>query len=479
MNAKVVLYTLAKLLRVLGLLMILPLIVSLIYKEGTYLSFIIPIVLMQIISFVLEKTMKSNESIYAKEGLAIVGLAWILLSLFGSLPFIISKEIPGFVDAIFETVSGFTTTGASILENVEALSYGMLFWRSFTHWIGGMGILVFILAFSQQQNSRNMFIMRAESPGPKVGKLVSRVKYTARILYIIYIALTMLQIVLLAFKMPLFDSIVNSFATAGTGGFSIKNTSIAAYQSVYVETVITIFMVVFGINFTIFYLILIGNVKAALKSEELRWYLGIIIASIVIILLNTYSIYNNFFETLRHSSFQVASIITTTGFSSFDFNNWPSVSKFILVCLMFIGACAGSTGGGMKISRVVIYFKIAYREVRQSMFPRQVRPITFENKPIDEVTRNGVTSYLSAYILLFVFATLIVSIDGKDLITNFTAVAATMNNIGPGLEIVGPLGNFSSFSDLSKIVFSIVMLAGRLELFPILVLFSPRLWIKK
>lgn len=479
MNAKVVLYTLAKLLRVLGLLMILPLIVSLIYKEGTYLSFIIPIVLMQIISFVLEKTMKSNESIYAKEGLAIVGLAWILLSLFGSLPFIISKEIPGFVDAIFETVSGFTTTGASILENVEALSYGMLFWRSFTHWIGGMGILVFILAFSQQQNSRNMFIMRAESPGPKVGKLVSRVKYTARILYIIYIALTILQIVLLAFKMPLFDSIVNSFATAGTGGFSIKNTSIAAYQSVYVETVITIFMVVFGINFTIFYLILIGNVKAALKSEELRWYLGIIIASIVIILLNTYSIYNNFFETLRHSSFQVASIITTTGFSSFDFNDWPSVSKFILVCLMFIGACAGSTGGGMKISRVVIYFKIAYREVRQSMFPRQVRPITFENKPIDEVTRNGVTSYLSAYILLFVFATLIVSIDGKDLITNFTAVAATMNNIGPGLEIVGPLGNFSSFSDLSKIVFSIVMLAGRLELFPILVLFSPRLWIKK
>ena len=479
MNLKVVLYTLAKILKVEAILLVLPLIVSVIYKEDTFLSFLIPIAILLVIGFILEKTTKSNESIYAKEGLAIVGLAWIFLSVFGSLPFIISGEIPNVINAFFETVSGFTTTGATILEDVEVMSKGILFWRSFTHWIGGMGILVFILAFSSQQNSRNMFIMKAESPGHKVGKLVSRVKYTARILYLIYITLTIIEIVFLAFKMPIFDSIVHAFGTAGTGGFSIKNSSIAFYQSVYIETVITVFMILFGINFTLFYLIIIGNIKSVLKSEELKWYLGIIFIAILIIFFNTYNIYNSFNETLRHSSFQVASIITTTGYSSFNFNNWPGLSKTILIILMFIGACAGSTGGGMKISRIVIYFKIAIREIRQSIFPRQIRPITFEKKPIDELTRNGVTSYLTAYIFLFIIATLVISIEGKDLVTNFTAVAATINNIGPGLEIVGPMGNFSSFSNLSKITFSIVMLAGRLELFPILILFSPKLWIKK
>lgn len=478
MNLRVVFYTLGRLLKLEAVLLLIPLFVSLWYQEGTYISFLIPIGLLLMIGTLLSWKKDFDATIYAKEGLAIVGLAWISLSVFGSLPFIISQEIPSIVNALFETISGFTTTGASILTDIEALSNGMLFWRSFTHWIGGMGILVFVLAFSSQQNVRGMYILRAESPGPKVGKIVSKVKHTARILYLIYIALTLIEMILLAFKMPLFDSVVHALATAGTGGFSIKNASIAYYDSTYIETVITIFMILFGVNFSIFYLLL-GNIKRILKSEELRWYLGILIIAILIIFFNTMSIYTSVGETLRFTSFQVASIMSTTGFVSYDFNDWPTLSKTILVLLMFVGASAGSTGGGIKVSRIVIYLKLAFKEVRFNVFPRQVSAITFEGKPIDDSVKSGIASYLLAYIIIIIFGVLIISIEGKDLITNFTAVVSAINNIGPGLEIVGPTGNFASFSTLSKLTLSFIMLAGRLEIFAILILFSPKLWFNR
>lgn len=478
MNFKFVFHQIGNILKVVAGLMLLPLIVSFIYHENTYLAFLIPMAAAALVGAFLSRKKDVNMTIYAKEGFALVGLAWIFVSLFGSLPFIISQQIPNFIDAFFETVSGFTTTGASILTNVEALTKSMLFWRSFTHWIGGMGILVFIIALLPQTNARSMFMIKAESPGPKVGKITSKVKHTARILYGIYVALTLIQIVLLAFKIPLFDSITHSFATAGTGGFSIHNASIAFYDSIYVETTITVFMILYGVNFTIFYLILIGNVKNAFKSEELRWYLSFLAIAMLVIVWNTLSIYPSLGEALRHGTFQVASIMTTTGFSTTDFTMWPTLSKTILVLLMFIGASAGSTGGGIKVSRIIIYAKMMVREVRYILHPRQVTSITFEKKPLDEAVKKSISSYLIAYIVILIGAVLIVSIEGKDLITTFTSVVSCLNNIGPGLEVVGPVGNFSSFSDLSKITFVFTMLAGRLEILPILILFAPRLWKK-
>lgn len=481
MNFKMIFYTIGNMLKVEALLLILPLIVSLVYQENTYLSFLIPIAILTLVGFAISFKKPKNRTMYAREGLVIVGLSWIFISLFGALPFVISKEIPNFIDAFFETVSGFTTTGASILEDVEVLSKGMLFWRSFTHWVGGMGILVFIMAILPSSDGDTIHILRAESPGPQVGKLVSKIKVNARILYLIYFAMTILEIVLLLFgKMPLFDSIVHSFGTAGTGGFGIKNSSVGGYNN-YCQIVIGIFMILFGINFNIFYFLLIGNFRQALKSEELRWYLSIIFIAIALITLNIMISDTSkvFSTTLKDSFFQVASIITTTGFSTTDFNAWPELSRSILVVLMFFGACAGSTGGGIKISRIAILVKASGREVRKLVHPHSVQNVRFEGASVKEDTVKGVFAYLSIFIIIFVLAVLLVSLDGKDFVTNFTSVAACINNIGPGLGLVGPMGNYSSFSAFSKIVLLISMLVGRLEIFPILMLFIPNMWRNK
>ena len=394
MNYKMILNTIGNIFKLEALLLILPLGVSLIYRENTYLSFIIPIVILTLLGFALTIKKPKNRTMYAREGFIVVGLSWILVSLFGALPFVISKEIPNFINAFFETVSGFTTTGASILTDVEALSKGILFWRSFTHWVGGMGILVFIMAIIPSSDGDTIHILRAESPGPQVGKLVSKIKLNARILYLIYFALTIIEIIMLLFgKMPLFDAVVHSFGTAGTGGFGIKNSSIGAYNN-YCQIVIGIFMIMFGINFNIFYFILVGNFRQAFKSEELRWYLSIILIAISIITLNIMLSDVNavFSTTLKDAFFQVSSIITTTGYSTTDFNAWPELSRSILIILMFFGACAGSTGGGIKISRLAMLVKSSKREISKQMHPHRVQNVRFEGSVLSEDTVKGVFS---------------------------------------------------------------------------------------
>lgn len=481
MNYRIVLQTLGKILILEAILLIVPLIVSFIYHEKhLYLPFIITIFVTAVIGLLLVFLLKKpNKMIFAKEGFAIVSLSWILISLFGCLPFIFSNEIPNFFNAFFETVSGFSTTGASILNNVEDLSRGLLFWRSFTIWIGGMGILVFVLAFLPNINERSMYILKAESSGPKIGKLVSKTKITARILYGIYITLSITLIILLSIgDMPLFDSVIHGLSTAGTGGFSMKNNSIGAYNSLYSEIVITIFMLLFSTNFNLFYLILIGQSKQILKNEEFLWYLGIVFIAITIITLNTLNTFGNIFTALRHSSFQVASIISTTGFSSYDFNTWPTLSKWVIIILMFTGGCAGATCGGIKISRIGILFKSIINEIKISIHPRQVTTIRYEGKPVEKQIIKEVSSFFIAYIFILLIGTLIISIENYDLVTNFTTVLSCLSNIGPGLSAVGPMGNYSIFSSFSKLFLSFIMLAGRLEIFPILILFSPKMWKK-
>ena len=421
----------------------------------------------------------SNTVFYAKEGFVSVALSWIVLSIFGALPFYFSGEIPLFEDALFEVISGFTTTGASVLSDVEALSRCMLMWRSFTHWIGGMGVLVFILAVLPLAGGYNMHIMRAESPGPSVGKLVPRVKLTAKILYVIYFSLTVLQIlILLVSGMPWFDSLAMSFGTAGTGGFGILNSSCGSYPT-FQQAVFTIFMILFGINFNVYYLFLIKKPKDALHCEEMRGYLAIIAASILLIAWNIREYYPTILQAIHHSAFQVASIITTTGYSSADFDLWPSFSKTILVSLMFVGACAGSTGGGIKVSRIAIAFKTVKKEMSSLIHPRSIKILKYEGKPIEHTVLRSINTYLITYMLIFACSVLLISLNEFDPTTNFTAVAATLNNIGPGLEKVGPTCNFGIFSPFSKYVLMFDMLAGRLELFPMLLLFSPRTWMKE
>lgn len=481
MNFKMIFYTIGNIFKLEALLLIFPLVVSLIYKENTFLSFIIPIAILLALGFGLSIKKPKNRTMYAREGFIIVGLSWILMSLFGALPFVISKEIPRFIDAFFETVSGFTTTGASVLTDVEALSKGILFWRSFTHWVGGMGVLVFIMAILPSSDGDTIHILRAESPGPQVGKLVSKIKVNARILYLIYFALTIIEILLLLIgKMPLFDSIVHAFGTAGTGGFGIKNASIGAYNN-YCQIVIGIFMILFGINFNIFFFILIGNFKQAFKSEELHWYLSIIFISIALITLNIMLSDVNavFSTTLKDAFFQVSSIITTTGFSTTNFDTWPELSRAILVVLMFFGACAGSTGGGIKISRVAMLVKSSKREISKLIHPHRVQNVRFEGNVVSEDTVKGVFAYFSIFMIIFVLCVLLVGIENKDLTTDLTAVAACINNIGPGLSVVGPIGNYSSFTVFSKIVLIFAMLVGRLEIFPVLLLFIPNMWRNK
>lgn len=480
MNRRMVLYTVGTVIKIEAALMLLPTICALIYKEACVTDFLVSIVACLIAGFALTLISRpATKVIYAREGFVIVALSWLALSLFGALPFYLSGEISNYIDAFFETVSGFTTTGASILTDVEAMSRGLLFWRSFTHWVGGMGVLVFVMAIIPSISDRSIHILRAEVPGPIVGKIVPRLKKTTRILYIIYIALTAIEfILLLAGGMPVFDSLLHAFGTAGTGGFGIKADSITSYN-LYIQWVITIFMLIFGVNFNLYYLILSRNFKAAFKSRELWVYLDIVTASISVITINILSQYKSFGKALTDAAFQVGSIISTTGFSTADYDTWPGISKTVLFVLMFIGACAGSTSGGFKISRIMILFKSIKRELKSLLHPRSVNVVRFEDKRLDENTTRSVSSYLAIYTMFFFIIVLLLSFENFDLETNISAAVACFNNIGPGFKGVGPTMNFSLYSHFSKIILSLAMLFGRLEIYPLILTLSPSTWVKK
>ncbi len=418
----------------------------------------------------------AKSAFYAREGFICVGLSWIVLSFMGCLPFFFSGEIPSLIDALFETVSGFTTTGSSILTDVEAMSRGLLYWRSFSHWLGGMGVLVFLLALAPASGGFTMHLLRAESPGPDVGKIAPKMRQTALMLYLIYIALTVLDFILLICGgMPVFDAVCTAFGTAGTGGFGIKADSMASY-SPYIQNVCTVFMFLFGINFSCYYLLLLGKLKNVFRDEELRTYIGIVLAAIVMITINLRGYYSGLWETVRHAAFQVSSIITTTGFATTDFNLWPTFSKTVLLALMIIGSCAGSTGGGLKVARGLLLIKSLRRNIRQIVRPRQVDVVRNNGRVVDERVVANANAYLAAYFIILILSILAVSADNFSVETNVSAVLACFNNIGPGLGTVGPMGNFAGFSPLSKIVLTFDMLAGRLELFPMIVLFSGNAW---
>lgn len=479
MNYKMVFKTVGRLLQAEALFMLLPLAVSVYYNEKLLYVYGIVIAILLFIGTLFSLPKLETRTIYAREGFLIVSLSWILLSFFGALPFVISGAIESFVDALFETVSGFTTTGASILNNIEALPKSILFWRSFTHWIGGMGIIVFVLAFLPQKEMQSMHIMRAEVPGPTVGKLVSKATVTARILYIIYGVFTIVEIVaLLLCKMPLFDSVTTAFATAGTGGFSVKNASIAAYNNLGAEIVISIFMLLFGINFNLFYLFLIKQFKRVFKSEELWTYLAVIGTAVIIITANIYPSVESLGTALRQAGFQVISIITTTGFVTADFGKWPVLSHIVIVILMFFGACAGSTGGGLKISRIIILGKSSFRELRRAINPRRVTAIKLDGVVVEKDVVSTTSTYFIIYMVIIGVSSLLVSIDNFDLTTTITSVITCINNVGPGLGGVGPVENFADLSSFSKLVLSADMLIGRLEIFPIMILFIPSTWKK-
>ena len=453
--------------------------VAVLYSERSIWAFAAAIGLCLLLGVPLVRKQPANKVFYAKEGCVTVALSWIVMSLMGALPFVFSGVIPSIVDAMFETVSGFTTTGASILKDVEVLPRCMLFWRSFTHWIGGMGVLVFLLCLLPMSGGGySMNLMKAESPGPSVSKLVPKVRSTAKLLYGLYVALSLLELTLLLLgSMPLFDALCTTFGTAGTGGFGIKNSSIGEY-SAYIQSIVTIFMILFGINFNVYFLLYMRKPKEALRCEEAGWYLAIIAVSTLIITVFIRNSFPDLVTAFRHAAFQVGSIITTTGFSTVDFNVWPAVPRAILVLLMFIGACAGSTGGGIKVSRIVLLFRTMTREIGQIIHPHMVKKLKFEGRVVGQEVLRSVNAFMVAYVLIFAVSTLFVCLDGFDLVTSFTSVAATLNNIGPGLELVGPASNFSCFSDLSKIVLIFDMLAGRLEIFPLLVLFFRATWKK-
>lgn len=476
MNSSIVRYILGHVLKIEAALMLIPVIVGIVYREDATYAFLVTIVLCTLCGVLMTIKKPRNTVFYLKEGCVTTALCWILMSIFGCLPFFISGEIPSFTDALFETVSGFTTTGASILNDVECLSQSIMFWRCFTHWIGGMGVLVFLLAIIPLTGGSNINLMKAESPGPSVRKLVPKMRYTARILYIIYFGMTVMQIILLLFGgMSFLDAVNTAMATAGTGGFGVRNDSFTSF-SPYIQWVVTIFMILFGVNFNAYYLIVLRQIKNAVRMEEVRCYLGIIIVSTAVIFANIYRSLGGVERTLRTAMFQVASIITTTGFSSVDYDLWPSLSKTVIVLIMFIGACAGSTGGGIKVSRCIIGFKTIVREIQLYIHPKSVRTIKIEGKPVDNETSRSVCIYFITFIIIFTGSLLLISIEGKDLVTNFTAVAATINNIGPGLAGVGPTQNFSSYTYFSKYVLMFDMLAGRLELFPLIILFTPSVW---
>ncbi|MCR5607510.1 MAG: TrkH family potassium uptake protein [Lachnospiraceae bacterium] len=478
MNRSIVRYILCKVLEFEALFLLIPCFFAIYYQEVEGIVYFVLACVALLIGCMGTLNKPKSDVFYAREGFVTVALSWILLGIFGAIPFCLTGEIPNFVDALFETISGFTTTGATILTDVEVISHCSLFWRSFTHWIGGMGVLVFILAFTPMAGGYNIHLMRAESPGPSVGKLVPKIKQTSKILYAIYTALTVIEMILLIISgMPVFDSITLSMGTAGTGGFGVLNSSIGSYSMVS-QGIITVFMILFGVNFTVYYLLLLKKFKPALLCEEVRWYLIIILSSAALITINIKGYYKTIFECFHHAIFQVASVITTTGYSTADFDTWPTFSKTIMVTIMFCGACAGSTGGGLKVSRIMIYVRHVKNELNYALHPNQVKKLELEGKALDTSTIRSTMSYLSAFLLLFVVSTLIVSLDGFDPATTFTAIVATINNIGPGLGKVGPTGNFSEFSILSKLVMTMDMLIGRLEVFPILILFNPNTWRK-
>ena len=476
MNSSIVRYILGHVLKIEAALMVIPVIVGVIYREKAISAFLITMALCAVCGILMTIKKPANTVFYLKEGCVTTALSWILMSIFGCLPFFISREIPSFTDALFETISGFTTTGASILSEVEGLSQSIMFWRCFTHWIGGMGVLVFLLAVIPLTGGSNINLMKAESPGPSVGKLVPKIRYTARILYIIYFGMTVLQTILLLFGgMTFLDALNTAMGTAGTGGFGIRNDSFTSF-SPYIQWVVTIFMILFGVNFNAYYLIVLRQFKKAVKVEEVRCYFGIILAATAIIFVNIYRSVGAVELTLRQSMFQVASIITTTGFSSVDFDMWPSLSKSVLVVLMFVGACAGSTGGGIKVSRLVVFLKAIKSEVMSITHPRSVQKVQTDGRPLSNDAVRRVLCYLGAYVIIVLASILLISLDGKDMTTNLTAVMATFNNIGPGLNLVGPTSNFGDYSVFSKIVLMFDMLVGRLEIFPLLILFAPGLW---
>jgi len=489
MNYRMVFNTVGRVLMVLGLLLLLPMIVSMIYTEWfSVLAFAATSVGAFLLGLLFSKIFKpKNSFIFAKEGLVTVALAWIVVSLVGALPFVISGAIPNYVDALFETVSGFTTTGASIINDVDALCIthrGVLFWRSFSHWVGGMGVLVFVMAFTSKSTDRSMHILRAEMPGPIIDKFVPKARTTSIILYIIYTVLTVAAVIfLLCGGMPLYDSLVHAFGTAGTGGFSIYSTGLAN-ESPYIQWVITIFMFIFGINFNLFYLIIIGKIGGFFKSRELWVYAGIFLCATALISIDVYTLYGNVSDAIRHSAFQASSIITTTGFSTADFNQWPTLSKSVLLFLMFTGACAGSTAGGFKISRLIILLKKVANDFKRVVHPRTATVVKFEGKRLDNETLNGVSSYFSIYVIIFIAVFLLLSADPNipsdtAIETNLASVLACLNNIGPALEAAGPTANYDVYSPLSKIILTITMLIGRLEIYPVLLVLNPNTWIKR
>ncbi len=480
MNRRMVLYVVGKVVMVEGGLLLLPLVTALIYKEAVALSISISIAVALISGFLLTKIFKPGlKTIYAKEGFVITALSWLALSAVGALPFFISGEIPSYIDAFFETVSGLTTTGASILTDVESMSKGLLMWRSFTHWVGGMGVLVFVMAIIPSLSDRSIHLLRAEVPGPVVGKIVPRIRETTRILYIIYIVLTLTEAVFLLFGgMNLFEALVHAFATAGTGGFAIKADGLASYSS-YLQWVITVFMLLFGVNFNLYYLILLKKIKSVFKSSELWTYISIVTVAAVIIGINISGLYDTVAETVKHSVFQVASVITTTGFATTDFNLWPNLSKMIIFILMFVGGCAGSTAGGIKIARVMMFTKICKTELQRMLHPRSVKVNRFEGKALDSGTMASVNSYLTIYVMFFFVFLFAVAFSGADVDITISAVTSCFNNIGPAFGFAGPMGSYADFPQLTKVFLSMAMLFGRLEIYPVILTLSPSTWAKK
>ena len=479
MNFKMMGRFIAQILSVEGLFMVPALIMALCLGETMALrGFLVALVVIALTVYILHRICQGAPSaFFAKEGLVCVGISWVVLSLMGCLPFYISREIPKFIDAFFEIVSGFTTTGASILPEVESLSKSILYWRSFSHWLGGMGVLVFLLAFTGEQGKGfTMHLLRAESPGPEVGKLAPKMRKTASILYLIYIGLTIVNFLfLIVGGMPVFDALCTAIGTAGTGGFGIKNDSMASY-SPYLQNVTTVFMLVFSVNFSCYYLILLGHVKSVLKDEELRLFAGLVGGAILLIVLNLRGFYDTLGETVRHAAFSVATIASSTGFATTDFDLWPAFSKGILMVLMLVGACAGSTGGGLKVARLLLLAKGLHRNIGQVLSPRRVDVVRINSRAVDERVLANTNAYFSAYMIIMFLSFVLVSLDGFSITTNLTAVMSCFNNMGPGFEAVGPTCNYGAFSFFSKLVLIIDMLAGRLEIFPILVLFSPNIW---
>lgn len=478
MNYGIIIHIIGWVLNFEAAFMIPALITALLYKEKAGYALLITILLCLGSGMLLIRKKVKNKCIYAREGFVAVALCWIALSAFGALPFVIAGSIPSYIDALFEVVSGFTTTGSSILPEVESMPKCLLFWRSFTHWIGGMGVLVLVMAILPLAGGSTMYLMKAESPGPSVGKLVPKVKSTALLLYKMYVGLSVLQLVLLLLGgMPVFDSLTTMFGTAGTGGFGIKNDSIGSY-SVYLQVVVTVFMILFGVNFNFYYLLLRKKWKEAARSSEVWTYLAIILTSIILITINVAGMFPSGVKAFQQAAFQVGSIITTTGFATTDFELWPQFSKMILVLLMLIGACAGSTGGGIKVSRIILLFKSILKELDYIVHPHNVRKVKMDGRLVEHTVMRAVNVFLVLYLFIFAGSVLLISLDNFDFTTNFTAVAATLNNIGPGLGMVGPTGNFGMYSDFSKLVLTFDMLVGRLELFPILILFSKNTWTK-